>query len=122
MAHTNKKILFVNRQAPHGTSTGQEALDILLMASALNQTINLVFLDDGVWQLKTQQNTHDIQQKNFTDAFKALPLYGIETIYVEQESLAARNLTAADMLLPVTICNAAEIAQLMTEHEVIFNF
>jgi len=112
----NKKILFVFRQPPIGSAKAQEALDILLMASTRQHSISVVFIGDGVWQLKTQQ------AKNFTAAYKALPLYDVTQIYVDQLALQERCLTQSDLTLTVTLLDNKAIAKLMQQHDVIFNF
>ena len=47
-----KKFMFVNRKAPHGTIYALEALEVVLITAAFDQDVSLVFLDDGVYQLK----------------------------------------------------------------------
>lgn len=122
MTTMRKKILFINRQSPYGDCYAQEALDALLMASTFDQDTSVLFLDDGVLQLKAQQNPTPINNKHFSKAFQALPLYGIENIYVDTESLKVRGLQIKDLLLSVTLLNTTEIRQLMSNQDVILNF
>ena len=81
---------------PYGLSKPQETLDVILMASTFNQEVSLLFLDDGVFLLKTKQNPSSIGAKNFSAAYKALSLYGIEKVYVAADSLQQRALTPKD--------------------------
>ncbi len=117
-----KKILFINRQAPYGTALAQEALDILLMASTFNQEISVAFIDDGILQIKKGQTPDHILAKNFSLAFKALPLYEIQNVYVEEESLASSGLKTEDLLIPVAVKNSAELANIIQQQDIIFNF
>lgn len=117
-----KKILFLLRNAPYGKILSQEAIDVLLMCSTFDQPISIVFLEDGIFQLKIQQNPEQIGLKNFTAALKALPLYGIENIYVDEESLNQRGLAITDLMLSVTLLNRSMLAELMRSHDVVFNF
>ena len=39
-----KKLLYLNRKAPHGTIYAQEALEVVLIGSAFEQDISLVFV------------------------------------------------------------------------------
>lgn len=117
-----KKLLFIFRQTPHGGAIAQEALDVLLMASTYRKEINLVFLDDGVFQLTKQQDTSKIALKNFTSAYAALTLYDINQIHIAADALAERNLTVSDLMLPVTVLTRLQIAQLMQNHDLILNF
>ena len=117
-----KKILCVIRSSPYGNSHAQEALDIILSALTLDQTVSVAFIDDGVWQLKAQQHPQLLQQKPYTSIFKALPLYGIANLYVEQDSLTERQLQCDDLLMPVNMVSRSELAQLLTEQNILFSF
>ena len=95
---TVKKFLYINRKAPHGTIYALESLEVVLIAAAFDQDISLAFVDDGVYQLKKNQNTEAIGSKNFSSAYKALGDYDIKKIYVEEESMRARGLRLGDLL------------------------
>lgn len=117
-----KRFLLVNRRAPHGTIHAQESLDVALVAAAFDQDISLAFLDDGVYQLVAHQRTDGIGTKNFSPAYRALRDYDIEKIYVEQESLAARGLRVADLLVAVTVLTQPQMAQLMAAQDMVLSF
>lgn len=119
---TKKKFMFVNRRAPHGTIYALEALEVMLIGAAFEQKVSVVFLDDGIFQLVAGQDTHAVQMKNFAPAFGALKDYDIETFYVEKESMDARGIAAGDLLVPVSVKNRTEIADLMESHDVILSF
>ena len=93
-----KRFLYVNRRAPYGTVYALEALEVVLIGAAFEQDISLAFIDDGVYQLKRNQDTRGVGMKNFSPAYKALGDYDINRIYVEKKSLEARGLTKADLL------------------------
>jgi tRNA 2-thiouridine synthesizing protein C len=120
-AGARKKIMIVNRKAPHGSIYALESLEVALIAAAFNQEISLAFLDDGVFQLLKEQNTQGVQTRNFTRAFRALPDHDIHLIYVERESLAVRGLNESDLMLPVQILSAAELAARMGEQQLILS-
>lgn len=121
MLKTKKRILFINRQSPYGTALAQEALDILLMASTFEQSISVVFMNEGVLQLKTTQNPTVTFNKNFCAAFKALSLYDIKNVYVEAESLRAYGLAVTDLITPVELKNSAELMSIIQQQDIIFN-
>ena len=52
-----KKFLYINRRAPHGTVYAHEALEVVLIGAAFEQDVSLAFIDDGVFQLKKNQDT-----------------------------------------------------------------
>jgi tRNA 2-thiouridine synthesizing protein C len=117
-----KKFMFVNRTAPYGSVYALESLEVVLISAAFDQDVSLVFLDDGVYQLKKGQQTKGIETKNFSPAYRALADYDVEKLYVEQASLAARGLSAADLIVDVTVLTSREIGALMDEQDVVLSF
>ena len=117
-----KKFLYVNRRAPHGTIYAHEALEVVLIGAAFDQDVSLAFIDDGVFQLKKEQDTAEIYTKNFSKIYSALEMYDVEKLYVEKESLECRGLTEDDLSVDVKIINSKEMKKLITDSEVIFNF
>ncbi|OGS91079.1 MAG: sulfurtransferase TusC [Gallionellales bacterium GWA2_60_18] len=119
---TVKKFMFVNRKAPHGTIYALESLEVVLITAAFDQDVSLVFLDDGVYQLKKGQQTKGIETKNFSPAYRALEDYDVEKLYVEKEAMEARGLSEDDMLVDVTVLSRAEMGALMDQQDVVLSF
>jgi tRNA 2-thiouridine synthesizing protein C len=117
-----KKFLYVNRRAPHGSIYALESLEVVLIGAAFEQDVSLAFLGDGVYLLAKGQDTKALESKNFSPAFRALEDYDVTKLYVEQEALAARGLTEADLVVPVQVMSAARIAEIMDEQDVILSF
>ncbi|CAG1010345.1 Intracellular sulfur oxidation protein DsrF [Burkholderiales bacterium] len=117
-----KKFMFVNRSAPYGTVYALESLEVVLISAAFDQDVSLVFVDDGVWQLKKGQQTKGIETKNFSPTYRALEGYDVEKLYVERESLEARGLDEGDLLVDVTVLSSGELGRLMDEQDVVLSF
>lgn len=117
-----KKLMYVNRRAPYGTIYALEGLEVVLIGAAFDQDVSLAFVDDGVYQLKKGQDTKESGMKNFSPAYRALEGYDVEKLYVEKESLEARGMTEDDLIVPVEVLATAELARLMEQQDVIFNF
>lgn len=117
-----KKFMYVNRRAPHGTIYAQESLEVVLIGAAFEQDVSIVFLDDGVYQIRKDQDTSAIGTKNFTKTFRALDMYDVEKLYVEKESMEARGMTVDDLNVPVEMKTSEEIGRLMEEQDVILSF
>ena len=117
-----KKFLYVNRRAPYGTIYALESLEVVLIAAAFEQDVSLVFIDDGVYQLKKGQDTGGIGMKNFSPTFRALEGYDVEKLYVEKESLWTRGLTEDDLVVPVQVLSREELREFMDQQEVILSF
>ena len=117
-----KKFMYVNRRAPHGTIYAQESLEVVLIGAAFEQDVSIVFLDDGVFQIRNGQDTSAIDTKNFSKTFRALEMYDVEKLYVEKESLEARGMTVDDLNVEVEVKTSEEIGRLMEEQDVILSF
>ena len=132
----NKKFLYINRKAPHGSVYALESLEVVLIGAAFEQDVTLAFIDDGVFQLMQNQNTESIGVKNFSPTYKALGDYDVSKIYIERESLELRGLSKDD-LMPLTyededddwaeknsihIVSSDEMADIIEQQDVILNF
>jgi len=133
---TVKKFLYVNRRAPHGSNYAQEGLEVALIGAAFEQDVALAFIDDGVFQLKKDQDTSEIGTKNFSATYGALGDYDVQKAYVERESLTARGLTEDD-LMPlvyededddweekpmINLVSAEELREIIDQSDVVLNF
>ena len=118
----SKKFMFVNRTAPYGSVYALESLEVVLITAAFDQDVSLVFVEDGVFQLKKGQQTKGIETKNFSPTYRALEGYDVEKLYVERESLAARGLAEDDLVVDVTVLSSTELGKLMDEQYVVLSF
>ena len=114
-----KRFLFVNRKAPYGTVYALESLEVVLISAAFDQDVSVVFMDDGVFQIKKDQNTDAINMKNFSPTFRALEGYDVEKLYVEKESLKARGLSEDDLVVPVEVLDSKALSDLMNAQDVV---
>jgi tRNA 2-thiouridine synthesizing protein C len=119
---TVKKFLYVNRRAPYGSIYALESLEVVLIGAAFEQDVSVLFMEDGVYQIKKGQDTKGVDMKNFSPTYRALEMYDVEKLYVEKESLDERGLTEDDLLVPVEVMTRAQVSDLMEEQEVVFNF
>ena len=117
-----KKFLYVNRKAPYGTIYALESLEVVLIGAAFEQDVSLAFIGDGVYQLAKGQDTKGLEVKNFSPTFGALADYDVTKLYVEEEALQARGLSAADLVVPVEVVNSRRMAEIMGEQDVILSF
>jgi len=117
-----KKMMYVNRTAPYGTIYALESLEVVLIGAAFEQDVSMVFIDDGVYQLKKDQDTDGIGMKNFSKTYRALEMYDVEKLYVDKESLEERGLTEDDLLVDVEIKTTEELTALMEDQDVVLSF
>ena len=107
-------ILLVQQSAPYGSSHAKEALDIALTAATFEQDISILFTGDACYQLMSNQFPEHIDQKNISQMLKALPIYGLEEILVDEDSLKCRgiiNLTDSPVLKKVSKSDIKKIYQ-----------
>ncbi len=117
-----KKFLYVNRRAPYGSIYALESLEVVLIGAAFDQDVSMLFVDDGVYQLKKGQDTKESDMKNFSPTYRALEMYDVEKLYVDKQSMDERGLTQEDLIVPVEVLDTQQLADLMEEQEVILSF
>ena len=98
---------FIFHTPPHGSAAGREGLDAVLACSALTDEIAVFFIGDGVYQLLAGQQPAAVLSRDHAATFRLFSLYDIEQVYVCSASLAARGLTAAQLLLPAEVVEPA---------------
>jgi tRNA 2-thiouridine synthesizing protein C len=119
----SKKLLFISRHAPYGSSLAKDALDAILAASAYDQQLSLLFMDDGVFQLLANQAPENISQKSFAAILPVLPIYEINSIYVHDESLKKRQITLNELVIEgVQIIDSAAICSLLAQQDQLLSF
>lgn len=114
-----KQYLFVLRHSPHLCSHVQEALDQLLTTAAFDQVVTVLFLDDGVLQLKRGQDAARLGRRDTLAVLQALSLYDVERVFVEHESLLERGLIELDLSLQVQVIPRREVSVLLASHDII---
>lgn len=136
MSETVKKFLYLNRKAPYGTIYAWESLEVVLIGAAFDQDVSVLFLDDGVFQLTRGQDTKGVGMKNFSPTYRTLGDYEVRHVYVDAASLAARGLSAEDLVEIawedmeteeevdniVEVIDAERVSQLMDDSDVVFSF
>lgn len=117
-----RRLVFLVRRAPYGTSFGREALEAILATSAFELPTTVVLDGDGVLQLVRDQDPSANGEKNAGATWEALPMFEVEDVRVHAPSLATRGLTADDLLLPVTLLDDAELAAVIAEADQVLSF
>lgn len=115
----HKKFLFVLRKPPFNGVSVQETLDSVLTIAAFDQSVSLLLLDDGVFQLKNGLQPERFGMKDTAAVFGALEIYDIHDIRAEVESLQERGLKPGDLCLPVREIYRKDVAAYMKDFDVI---
>jgi tRNA 2-thiouridine synthesizing protein C len=119
---TKKSILIINQSAPYSKGNAKESLDIALSAGTFEQSVSILFTGDACYQLIADQTPETIHSKNLVNMFKALPIYGIETLLVDEQSLHDRNITRLDDSLPITFVSKREVRKLYQNASTVLRF
>ena len=133
MADGPKKIMITVRRAPHGSIYVHEAIEVMFIVVTYEMDLSVVFMDDGVLALKSEQNTKALGSKGFMASMGALVDWEVTKVFVDRQSLQDRNLAESDLISigkdedtdePVmpTVLDSAEISAMMTEQHSIISF
>lgn len=114
-----KKILFILQKPPHYGAYLQETLDIVMTAAAFDQDVSILLMDKAIFHLKTNQTSGSNGLKETISIFKALPLYGIDSVYVESESLQENGLAPEDLNEPVLSISRPRIADFLKQFDLL---
>jgi tRNA 2-thiouridine synthesizing protein C len=98
---------------------------VVLVGAAFDQDVSLAFIDDGVYQLKNNQQTSvtsGIGMKDFSKTYRALEDYDVEKLYVDKKSIEERGLTEDDLIVDVEILDDAQMAEMMEQQDVVLSF
>lgn len=119
---TKKSSLIILRNTPYGSSLSRSALDAALATAAFDQPVNVLFMGEGVLQLLPTQDSTPIEKKNIAKILASLPLYDIETLFVDANALARYNINPAELTLPITTLDDPGIRELMANHDHVLGF
>lgn len=122
MTDDKKKLLVVIRHSPYGSSLAKAALDLGLAAAAFEQVVDLLFLGDGVLQLLPDQNSHVLGVKNIGRQLASLPLYDIDSVYVDAHAAASYHLDLEKAPVAARPLDASEMQQLMASADHLLGF
>ena len=114
-------ITFISRSSPYGQNQAHLCLDMALASAVFDQQVNYVFLEDGVFQLLNSQNAESINSKTIGNAIETLDLYGIEKLFVDENSLSKRNIKQSDLILDVEVVARSKISELIDQSDTVFN-
>jgi len=107
--------------APHSGIVLQEKLDLILTSAAFDQQLALLFLDEGVFQLKKAQQPEKQGLKDTASIYNALEIYDVNALYTEVESLQEQGLKPGDLTLPVKQFYRKDIHDLMQQFDVVIS-
>jgi tRNA 2-thiouridine synthesizing protein C len=115
------RYLFLLRQTPYGSTLAREALDMALATAAFDQQVQLLFINDGVYQLINEQNSVIKQRKNISKTLAALELYDINEVYADISSINDRGLNMNDLFATVNVIDKSAMHTLIQQADIVIN-
>ncbi len=113
---SKKNILFIQTQAPYGDQQAQEGLDMILGASAFYDDVAIIFVSDGIWQLCQSQAPNTKYRKELAKIYQSLEFYDIDKIYVDANSLTARDVKPEELLLTPKVIEQEKFNSLIEQY------
>jgi tRNA 2-thiouridine synthesizing protein C len=118
----SNQVAVLMRKAPYGSVYTAEGFRSMMGVGVFELDIHVIFVDDGVYALVKGQNPAALDMKPLGDGFPMLPDFGVTQFYVHDQSLAERGLTPDDLVMNVTVVDAAEVARLLETAGVVLPF
>jgi tRNA 2-thiouridine synthesizing protein C len=117
-----KKILLLCRHTPYAGLLARSGLDAALAAAVFEQELVVLFMDEGVWQLLPEQQPADIDYKNIASTLESMPLYDIENLHVDSESLRQRNIDAGALGSHIVPVDAGDLPGFLDSFDQVWSF
>lgn len=109
----SSRVAMLMRNAPYGSVYPAEGFRAMLGVAVFQLDLCVVFLDSGVYNLVEGQNPSALDMKPLGEGFANLSEVGITEIYVHDESLAERGLTAEDLVMEGKVVSGNRIAEIL---------
>jgi len=117
-----KSILIVQASSPYSSSNAKEALDLTLAAGTFEQDVKLLFTGDACYQLFQNQSPQNINQESIPKKLKALPIFGVSEILVDQDSVNPKQVELFDTELALRLVTKAEVKSLYLNASTVLRF
>ena len=114
--------LFINTKPPYSSQATKESLDAALASAAFGVDVGLLFIGDGVFQMKDGQNPAPQSHKRTGPIFQALELYEISNVYVCEEDLVERGLSSDDLMIQASIIPRSKIPTVLADFDHLLTF
>lgn len=110
-----RQILLLLRQTPRRGGLARESLELAVVTAVFDQSVSVLFKDDGVWQLLGDGADDE-------DGLLAeLGNYGVNQLYACGPSLEARGLRDSALAVPVRRLTLAEQHALLASQHVVLS-
>ena len=122
MSDERRRTLIVVRRAPYGSSLSRASLDAALALAAFDQLVDILFMGDGVLHLLPDQMSSEIGAKNVGKLLSSLPLYDIDSVYLDSNAADQYQIDTAHIPLTAHRLDNAGITLLLAEYDHLIGF
>lgn len=122
MSIPRSSLLVISRHAHQGSSLARAALDTALSCAAFEQPVTLLFQGEGVLQLLSGQDSSALGLRNLRKVLDSLPLYDIDTIYVDASAAAEFALETDRLPANAQLLDQRAQQQLLEQHDHVLAF
>ncbi len=112
----DNSVLIISRHPPYNGGKARAALDAVLAFAAFDRPVNLLLTDAGASQLIKNQHSASLGCKNHARMLSALPLYGVEKVYVESGSAKRFGLNTDNSALPFCCISDVSLIDFINRH------
>ena len=110
------------RHTPYGPGPSRAAIDTALAYAAFEQPVTLLFMGEGVLQLHAHQEGRLAGGRDIGKQLASLPLYGIESVYVEADAAQRYGVELAGHAFATEALSAARIRALIDDLDHVLGF
>lgn len=115
-------ILVILSKTPHGSASAKDGLDFAMSATGFGHDVDVVFIDDGVFQLMAPiDSAPAYQTKQPFKIAKSLSFFDIDNVYVCEQSLAKRMIDKETISSEYTVIEAHDIRGMIESHKFVVN-
>jgi tRNA 2-thiouridine synthesizing protein C len=116
-----KSILGIINSSPTGSSNSHEALEMLMVYAAFGFEVSILLRGSAVLHLQQAQKPEVLKIKNHSALLKALDLYDVKNLYVDEKAMAAYQ-CQADENIHFELINNEMIINSIAQHSEVLNF
>ena len=118
---SQSSVCVISTRPPYKGQSAREALDFAMVSAAYDIPTSLILMGAGIYQL-LDNHPSNLPRKSLATLFKSLELYGIDTIYVDAQSLEERHVNPHQLLPLYTLLPADRITNFLAQYDTILNF
>ena len=116
-----KSILGIINSSPTGSSNSHEAIEMLMVYAAFDFEVSILLRGSAVLHLQQEQQPEVLKIKNYSALLKALDLYDVKNLYVDEKAMADYQ-CQADENIHFELIDNESIVEHIAQYSEVLNF